>query len=70
MKNIWVILIAICVVLLQRSYYENKILDTIQNTSDDLLVACEQKIDQLQDTCDDLIADAVEQGKAEVLEMF
>ena len=70
MKNIWVVLIAMCAVLVQKSYYENKIAGLIQNTSDDLLIACEQNLDQMQDTCDDLIADAVEQAKEEVLEMF
>ena len=70
MKNIWIVLIAAAGLLLQRSYYENKIAGLTQNTSDDLLLVCEQRLDQMQDTCDDLIADAVEQAKAEVLEMF
>ena len=68
MKNIWVVLIAVCVVLFQRSYYENKITETTQSNAK--WIACETQLDQMQDTCDDLIADAVEQAKAEVLEMF
>lgn len=68
MKNIWIILIAICSVLIQKSYYEKKIEKLTQDNTD--LIVCEQQLDQMQDTCDDLIADAVEQAKEEVLSMF
>lgn len=68
MKNILIILFAFCVILLQRSYYEDKIAGLKQNYDD--LMACEQVLDQTQDRCDDLIIEAMEQARQEVLEQF
>jgi len=50
----------------QKTTCEEQVAWAIQNTSDDLLVACEQKITQMENQCDDLI----EEAKEEVLAQF
>lgn len=50
----------------QERRHSEEIADVIQNTSDDLLAVCEEKITHLEDNCADMIEDAVQ----EVLEQF
>lgn len=71
------IIISTCWMAIKCAYgigYRNGTLDATQETSDDLLVACEQRLDQMEDICTDAIADAVaraqEQGRQEILEQF
>ena len=67
-KSILIILIAFTVVLLQRAYYENKLAGAKERYND--LITCEQLLDQTQDICNDLIIEAQEQAREEILSMF
>lgn len=50
----------------QERRHSEEIAEVVQNTSDDLLAVCEEKITQIEDNCADMIEDAVQ----EVLEQF
>ena len=50
----------------QERRHSEEIADVVQNTSDELLAVCEEKITHLEDNCADMIEDAVQ----EVLEQF
>lgn len=49
---------------------EDKVEWAIQETSDDLLVACEAKIDAMNKECDAKVEKAKIDGKNEILEQF
>lgn len=49
---------------------EDKVEWAIQETSDDLLVACEAKIDAMNEECDAKVEQAKIDGRNEILEQF
>lgn len=75
MKKIGIIIITIALgwMAIKCAYgigYKNGTIDATQETSDELLVACEAKIDEMEADYNKKIQEAYEQGRNDVLEAF
>lgn len=75
MKKIGIIIITIALgwMAIKCAYgvgYKNGTIDATQETSDELLVACEAKIDEMEAKYNKKIQEAYEQGQNDALEIF
>lgn len=75
MKKIGIIIITIALswMAIKCAYgvgYKNGTIDATQETSDELLVDCEAKIDEIEADYNKKIQEAYEQGRNDVLEAF
>lgn len=73
MIGIIVIILALGWMTIKCAYgigYKNGTIDATQETSDELLVICEAKIDELEAKYNKKIQEAYEQGQNDVLEAF